>query len=332
SDHTTVEEALSKVRWLASPPPSDEERNAQDLVTRALAAQRAVALYRTEARLYDDQAQQRSTKLIPKLEQAATFLKRLYDQEEAVAAAKTENQSQQKQFTVSTESFVASFLEPYRKEEQELTRLADKARTLETQRIQDFVELRREAHTALAHLMLREERQYSKEFELALTAKGGTEASEQIHQIITEWNRMEEQQSTPIRQYDLAAEFQGVAFIAPLKGYQRTVQKVQDKYRGDASKVLDLVRAMIVFETLPDIAKTLQTLDQYDKAGQIKVVRGKDRLSTYFNASQHAGGYRDILLNIQIEVKDSKVDDSHEKIHLVTELQLHLRPFLKITK
>ena len=78
--------------------------------------------------------------------------------------------------------------------------MRNKARTTEKLRIQDFVELRREAHTAVAHLMLHEERQYSYQFAKALSVKGGTEASEQVHWIIDQWNRHQQSQSKQVVQ------------------------------------------------------------------------------------------------------------------------------------
>lgn len=332
SDYTTVEQVLSRVRAMAYPAPTEEEEFAKSRVLDARAAQRAVALFRTEARLYSDEAS-RTERVLQKLQCSAMWL---------------ENQD-----------FVHSVIEPVKREHEEQLRLANNARETAIQKEEEFVKLRREAHAAVASLMVREERQYRHEFQKALSFTGGAEAAERVYQVLSRfaersakenphpkqpvppdysptspkylaWLRNKAQKtlsddssssSFSFLLGKLADECIGVKTIAPLKGYERTVQKVQDKYSGDFSNVLDLVRGMVVFDTIQDLAKALDLLEAYDDSGAIRVLRAKDRLSTHFDASQHAGGYRDVLLNLCLSGGDSPV---------VAELQLHLASFLKV--
>lgn len=334
SDYTTVETTLAKVRKLAYPPLTEQEKYAESRVLDARAAQRAVALFRTESRLYSDEAQ-RTAQVLKKLERSAIWL---------------ENQD-----------FVHSVIDPVKQEYEQQLQLAESAAQTALEKEDEFVRLRREAHTAVASLMTREERQYRQEFQAALSHVGGKEAAEQVYEILSRfeersrkenlhpkqpvpeglepsspkylaWLRKEAQEAIDIKDepplgfsslvHNLASECNGRATIAPLKGYERTVQKTQDKYGGDSSKVLDLVRGMVVFDNIPDLAKALELLETYGAENRVEVLRAKDRLSTHFNASQHAGGYRDVLLNIRL--------NGNSEAPLVTELQLHLTSFLKI--
>ena len=44
----------------------------------------------------------------------------------------------------------------------------------------------------------------------------------------------------------------------PTKGLQRAVQKVQEEYDGDYTRILDYVRISILCETVSDLAQMLQ--------------------------------------------------------------------------
>ena len=93
----------------------------------------------------------------------------------------------------------------------------------------------------------------------------------------------------------------------PLKGRERIVEKVENEYGGNYSKVVDVVRASAVFDNAADLARLVASLSD-DGATEVKVVRVKDRFS-----NPVSGGYRDMLLNVRVG------DLQH-----VGELQLHI--------
>jgi len=115
------------------------------------------------------------------------------------------------------------------------------------------------------------------------------------------------------------------------KAYERCVQKVEQDYGGDYSKLLDLERATGLFEQAEDMLQCLQTLMGEDRGQNehkhsmttdllppvaplvLRVLRCKDRLN-----SPLSSGYRDILLNVY-DVKSG----------FVVELQLN---FVKIAQ
>ena len=105
--------------------------------------------------------------------------------------------------------------------------------------------------------------------------------------------------------------FEGSEFQpGPLKRKERIVEKAKQDYKGNYSRVVDVVRASAIFLYPTDLTaflKRLTTADHSDSS--LEVVRVKDR----FN-SPIIGGYRDILLNVRV------VGNHH-----VGELQLHLK-------
>lgn len=116
----------------------------------------------------------------------------------------------------------------------------------------------------------------------------------------------------------LAKAFNGTSSIAPIKGYERTVTKAQEKYGGDYSRLLDLARGMVIMEDLPGLAAALEHLKAAHDSGELRIVRAKDRFSPRHDASRLTNGYRDVLLNIDF-------GSGH-----IVELQLHLEEFLKL--
>jgi len=92
---------------------------------------------------------------------------------------------------------------------------------------------------------------------------------------------------------------------APTKGEERIREKTLTDYGGDCRRIVDAARGSIICETLAELAAVIQVL-LADKTRAPMVVRVKDRLS-----EPASGGYRDVMLNVEIE--------GH-----VCELQLHL--------
>ena len=104
------------------------------------------------------------------------------------------------------------------------------------------------------------------------------------------------------------AAFPGSHFVAgPLKRKERIVEKAEKEYGGNYARVVDVVRASVVFQNAADLARLIGSLSD-DEATEVKVVRVKDRFSIPVS-----GGYRDMLLNVRVG------DLQH-----VGELQLHI--------
>lgn len=82
--------------------------------------------------------------------------------------------------------------------------------------------------------------------------------------------------------------------IGPLKKLNRVCQKAAEKYEGNYSRVLDILRATIVCTTPAEIRAVLRALPALGA-----LCRGKNRLHPCFDA-QAQGGYRDILLNLRV--------------------------------
>ncbi|MBI4700706.1 MAG: type VI secretion system tip protein VgrG [Deltaproteobacteria bacterium] len=109
---------------------------------------------------------------------------------------------------------------------------------------------------------------------------------------------------------EIAGENKGAPMFPPgLKGRPRAEEKIRTEYGGDASQLLDVSRASIVFESMDDIYAAKEKI-----AGKYKIVREKDRFKKPL-----PGGYRDILLNVQMP------PDGH-----VCEVQLHSKQILEV--
>ena len=107
----------------------------------------------------------------------------------------------------------------------------------------------------------------------------------------------------------IATETGGTPMFPPgLKGKARTMEKIAADYGGDASRILDLSRASIVYDNFEALQKGLAALE-----GQVEIVRGKDRFE-----KPTAGGYRDIVLNV-------RMPNGH-----IVELQLHLKQIMEV--
>jgi hypothetical protein len=98
------------------------------------------------------------------------------------------------------------------------------------------------------------------------------------------------------------------AFPPGLKTKARAIEKINTDYRGDASKLLDISRSSISYESADDLYKALEKIDK-----KAEIVRIKDRF-----IKPAPGGYRDILINV-------KQSNGH-----VTELQLHSKQILDV--
>jgi len=103
--------------------------------------------------------------------------------------------------------------------------------------------------------------------------------------------------------------------VAPLKGEARACFKTVDKYGGDARRLTDIARCTIKCATLRAALEALRFLAKHEG---FVIVLIKNRLTLAFDASA-TGGYRDLLLNLEI------VGTKH-----IVEVQITLTPLLAI--
>lgn len=104
---------------------------------------------------------------------------------------------------------------------------------------------------------------------------------------------------------EIAAQTGGEAGFRPggLKGRDRAQQKIDSDYEGDASQLVDVAGAKLVFDTVDDLYKALDLIRDRGL-----IIRFKDRF-----VKPQRSGYRDILMNVELS-------NGH-----VAELRLHLR-------
>ncbi|KAL9182168.1 hypothetical protein ACHAXT_012820 [Thalassiosira profunda] len=332
ADRTQVQAITHKLEQLVLPARSAKEVRAHQRVQDTLAAQRAVALLRTEAKLHSLTAE-RGAGVVQRLQSA-----KLAD----------------------SDDFRRAVIEPAAAETARIEGMAHRAAEEAVVKEDEFVTLRREATCAVSVLLAETEKRFDESFQTTLSYASedgvrGFDASDAVHEICQSieqerkgtvghihqpllenksatspeylaWLRNQAQaalSSDPPSSFrsmanNLATMFNGTASIAPIKGYERTTVKAQEKYCGDYSLLLDLARGMIVFENLPSLASALQHLKRAHDQQQLRIVRAKDRLSPLFDASRFTNGYRDVLLNISF-------DGGH-----IVEIQLHIAEFLKI--
>ena len=83
--------------------------------------------------------------------------------------------------------------------------------------------------------------------------------------------------------------------LAPLKGMERALVKVHEKYSGVYAELTDMVRATFLCDSVSDMVRVAQALQASDA---FECKRSKHRMSPTFNA-EGVGGYRDVLTNVQ---------------------------------
>ena len=106
----------------------------------------------------------------------------------------------------------------------------------------------------------------------------------------------------------VAQQLGGEALIPKtLKTRERSMEKIAADYGGDASRIMDIVRSSVIFETEEQVLEALNILRQ-----DMNVLRIKNRFESPVN------GYRDVLLNILMP-------NGH-----IAEMQLHLRSILDV--
>ena len=119
----------------------------------------------------------------------------------------------------------------------------------------------------------------------------------------------------------------GRVMLEPVKGLLRAMQKAQEDYAGDYTRLTDLMRCTLVFEKTATLVKALNwLLGEGGKLAGFEGCRAKDRLSLRFDAEM-SGGNRDVLINGWLTVPHRG-----EMRRLVIEVQLHLEPLLLALK
>jgi len=105
-----------------------------------------------------------------------------------------------------------------------------------------------------------------------------------------------------------------------LKRSTRAVEKLARVYKGNVSRLSDIVRFSLFFDTFADLTQALGVIvTDFD----VKVERVKSRMSLVHDGNATAG-YRDVLLNLRVCTKEAAMlgCDTH-----LCEVQLVLKSF-----
>lgn len=136
-----------------------------------------------------------------------------------------------------------------------------------------------------------------------------------------------------------AAGAQSEVRLGPLKGVPRCLQKAQDDYLGEYTRLADLARATVIFDDVTSLSRALQWLLQRAAREQtadahkasFEAKRAKDRMSLVWNA-ELSGGNRDVMvqgvLSWRAAADGGKAPAA--RATFVVELQLHLRSLFEL--
>ena len=86
--------------------------------------------------------------------------------------------------------------------------------------------------------------------------------------------------------------------VAPLKGKKRATQKAEEKYKGNYSQILDVVRGTLTFTSFKKMIKGMKIVLANENLGY-KVVRCKQTYKTEDGKTGSQTLYGDIKMNIQ---------------------------------
>jgi len=108
-----------------------------------------------------------------------------------------------------------------------------------------------------------------------------------------------------------------------IKSVARSIEKASRSYSMDVSRLTDIVRQCIIFQSLKDLC---QCLDAVAHDQHVQILRVKNRYSRSYESSESAG-YRDCCLNLIVSTPSSRwlQVDTH-----ICELQLVLQQFHEI--
>ena len=106
--------------------------------------------------------------------------------------------------------------------------------------------------------------------------------------------------------------------VAPLKGKKRAKQKAEEKYKGNYSQILDVVRGTLTFKSFSQMIKGMKIVLANENLGY-KVVRCKQTYETNDGNTGSQTLYGDIKMNIQ------EASTGH-----ICEVQFTLKKFLDV--
>ena len=121
-----------------------------------------------------------------------------------------------------------------------------------------------------------------------------------------------------------AEECGGTTDTAEVKSVSRSIEKLLGSYKTDVSRLLDVSRQRIVFDSIDKLISCFEKIAVDDS---VLIVRCKNRLCAKYNA-MYSAGYRDVCLNVRF-VQGEPVRlglDCH-----IVEIQLCLRPIFKLS-
>lgn len=110
------------------------------------------------------------------------------------------------------------------------------------------------------------------------------------------------------------------------KKVDRSIQKILRSYNGDVSRLVDISRACIAFESVKDLNECVVVIAKDAEEKLVHVVRLKNRLSPQHDSTTTAG-YRDVAMNLVLCSEDAV---RYRVSSHVAELQLILLPFAKV--
>ena len=107
----------------------------------------------------------------------------------------------------------------------------------------------------------------------------------------------------------------GSRYECNLKTRERVREKVKLEYNGDAAKIKDLCRGLVVAETLPALEASCAALQKLADAGVVEILQVKNRLRDPPEGDgPTASGYRDLNVNIRFQKHICEVQISHSEL------------------
>ena len=127
--------------------------------------------------------------------------------------------------------------------------------------------------------------------------------------------------------WDLCEAHGGHFHRADVKAEARALQKVHRTYRDDWTKLCDLCRGSLVFDSLPPMEACLRAIGADEELLVLRVGDDKMRLREDFDAAALSGGYRDIQLCVRLDNAETRARGVHQHR---AEVQLHLSSVLAL--
>jgi hypothetical protein len=111
------------------------------------------------------------------------------------------------------------------------------------------------------------------------------------------------------------------------KRRKRVIEKVWRGYKGDATRLRDLVRCSLVFDSAEQWDAAI---DEILADPAVDILRVKNRFASTYDAKESCG-YRDIQLNAVVTASNFDAAEIALGLHEhVCEIQLHLKPMYEL--